>query len=333
MSKVGFTTTIPIEILLAAKKVPVDLNNIFINHPAKKDLLEKAESDGFPRNVCSWIKGIYSVVLNTDISEVIAVIQGDCSNTQALMETLQFKGIKAIPFFYPYDRDRQLLSLSLKKLMDHYGVNEEQSLKKKRELDRTRKKIHYIDELTWKENIVSSEENHYFQVCTSDMNQNLQAFESEIDGFLSSVQKHTVFREKIRLGYIGVPSIFSDLYSFIEGLNARVVFNEMQRQFSMPYFTASLLEQYLRYTYPYDIFTRIEDIKNEVKRREIDGLIHYVQSFCFRQIEDAILKKTLKLPMLTIEGDQPSSLDSRNRTKLEVFIEMLRSKKNKAVKI
>ena len=102
MSKVGFTTTIPIEILLADQKVPVDLNNIFINHPAKKDLLERAESDGFPRNVCSWIKGIYSVVLNTDISEVIAVIQGDCSNTQALMETLQFQGIKAIPFFYPY---------------------------------------------------------------------------------------------------------------------------------------------------------------------------------------------------------------------------------------
>lgn len=329
MSKVGFTTTIPIEILLAAQKVPVDLNNIFINHPAKKDLLERAESDGFPRNVCSWIKGIYSVVLNTDISEVIAVIQGDCSNTQALMETLQFQGIKAIPFFYPYDRDPQLLSLSLKKLMDYYGVNEEQSLKEKGELDRTRKKIHYIDGLTWKENIVSSEENHYFQVCTSDMNQNLQAFESEIDGFLSSVQKRTVFREKIRLGYIGVPSIFSDLYSFIEGLNARVVFNEMQRQFSMPYSTASLLEQYLRYTYPYDIFTRIEDIKNEVKRRKIDGLIHYVQSFCFRQIEDAILKKILKLPMLTIEGDQPSSLDSRNRTKIEVFIEMLLSRKDK----
>jgi len=129
---------------------------------------------------------------------------------------------------------------------------------------------------------------------------------------------------------LGVPPIFNDLYSFIESLSARVVFNEMQRQFSMPYPTNSLLEQYLSYTYPYDIFNRIKDIKKEIKRREIDGLIHYVQSFCFRQIEDTILKKTLKLPILTIEGDQPSPLDSRNKTKLEVFIEMLLSRKNKS---
>jgi benzoyl-CoA reductase/2-hydroxyglutaryl-CoA dehydratase subunit BcrC/BadD/HgdB len=97
----------------------------------------------------------------------------------------------------------------------------------------------------------------------------------------------------------------------------------------MPYPTASIAEQYLKYTYPYDIFTRIEDIKKEVEKRKIDGLIHYVQSFCFRQIEDAILKKLLKHPILTIEGDQPSTLDNRNRMKIEVFIEMLRSRKTK----
>ena len=94
----------------------------------------------------------------------------------------------------------------------------------------------------------------------------------------------------------------------------------------MPCPASSLLEQYLNYTYPYDVFARINDIQTEVNRRSIDGLIHYVQSFCFRQIEDTILKKTLKLPILTIEGDQPSALDSRTRMKIEVFIEMLNSK-------
>jgi len=327
MSKVGFTTAIPLEILIAARKIPVDLNNVFITHPAKKELIERAESDGFPRNVCCWIKGIYSVVLQTNLSEVIAVTQGDCSNTQALMERLKFQGIKVIPFFYPYDRDERLFSLSIKKLKHHYAVNDDQILKAKSELDRIRKKIHYIDESTWKENIISSEENHYFQVCASDMNQNPPAFEEEIDLFLASLQRRKKFREEIRLGYIGVPPIFSDLYPFIESLNARIVFNEMQRQYSMPYPTSSLIEQYLRYTYPYDIFSRIEDIKNEMKKRKIEGLIHYVQSFCFRQIEDAIFKKILKVPILTIEGDQPAPLDSRNRMKIEVFIEMLRSKK------
>ena len=329
MTKVGFTTTIPLEILIAAQKTPVDLNNIFITHASQNDLLKHAEIDGFPRSMCSWVKGIYAVVIQAEISEVIAVTQGDCSNTQALMETFAFKGIPTIPFFYPYDRDEELLAHSLKKLMQHYGVTNKQCIEAKSELDRIRRKVHLIDERTWKENIVSGHENHYFQVCTSDMNQNCTTFEGELDSFISVLETRSAFSEDIRLGYIGVPPIFSDLYSFIESLQGRVVFNETQRQFSMPYPASSLLQQYLQYTYPYDIFARIDDIKREVERRKIDGLIHYVQSFCFRQIEDTILKKTLKIPILTIEGDRPSPLDSRTRMKIEVFIEMLRSKKTK----
>jgi benzoyl-CoA reductase/2-hydroxyglutaryl-CoA dehydratase subunit BcrC/BadD/HgdB len=122
MNKVGFTTTIPLEVLLAAQKIPVDLNNSFITNSTHNDLLKHAEIEGFPRNMCSWVKGIYAVVLQGEIDEVIAVTQGDCSNTQALMETLTFKGIPTIPFFYPYDRDKELLALSLNKLIEHYSV-------------------------------------------------------------------------------------------------------------------------------------------------------------------------------------------------------------------
>jgi len=329
MNSVGFTTTVPLEILIAAQKIPVDLNNIFITDSHQKDLLKKAEIDGFPRNICSWVKGIYAVVLQSGVSEVIAVTQGDCSNTQALMETLAFRGIRAIPFFYPYDRDKQLLAFSLEKLMNHYGVKHEECLVAKTALDRIRKKVHTIDTLTWKENTVSGFENHFYQVSTSDMNQDCNGFEHDLDRFIASAEKRIPFREDIRLGYIGVPPIFSDLYPFIEALQARVVFNEIQRQFSMPYPTTSLLDQYLRYTYPYDIFARIDDIQGAVHARKLDGLIHYVQSFCFRQIEDSLFKKILKIPILTIEGDQPAPLDSRNRMKIEVFVEMLRSRKKK----
>lgn len=329
MNTVGFTTTVPLEILVAARRIPVDLNNCFITHPAHQDLLRRAEREGFPRNVCSWIKGIYAVVLEQKIDEVIAVTQGDCSNTQALMETLQWKGVKTIPFFYPYDRDPAFLSLSLEKLMRSFGVTGEQCLEAKGVLDRIRRKVHVIDELTWKDNRVSGWENHYFQVSTSDMNRDYPAFEQEVERFQQSLAERTALREDIRLGYIGVPPLLSDLYSFIESLQARVVFNEMQRQFSMPYRTASLLEQYLSYTCPYDIFMRINDIRREVTRRKIDGLIHYVQSFCFRQIEDPLFKRVLTIPILTIEGDQPSALDSRTRMKIEVFIEMLRVRKSR----
>lgn len=327
MKAVGFTTTIPLEILHAARRVPVDLNNRFITHPDLNGLLRTAERDGFPRNVCSWIKGIYAVALQLEIDEVIAVTQGDCSNTQALMETLQWKGITAIPFFYPYDRDPQFLALSMEKLMRHFAVDDEQCLAAKGRLDTIRRKVHRIDDLTWKENTVSGWENHYFQVSTSDMNGDFAAFDGETERFLASLSQRQQYHEDVRIGYIGVPPLISDLYSFIESLNARVVFNEMQRQFSMPYQTQSLVDQYLRYTCPYDIFMRIADIRQEINKRSIDGMIHYVQSFCFRQIEDPLFKKSLAIPTLTIEGDQPSALDSRNKMKIEVFIEMLRLRK------
>ena len=127
----------------------------------------------------------------------------------------------------------------------------------------------------------------------------------------------------VRIGYLGVPPIFTDLYDFLEDLGGRVVFNEIQRQFSMPFETDDMVEQYLRYTYPYSFFSRLEDIKREVHTRQIDGLIHYVQSFCFRQVQDIILRQEIKIPILTIEGDRPAPLDARTRLRLESFTEML----------
>ena len=129
--------------------------------------------------------------------------------------------------------------------------------------------------------------------------------------------------EKVRLAYIGVPPVFPEIYPFLETIGARVVFNETQRQFAMPYDTLDMVEQYRSYTYPYDIFHRLADIVAETGRRGVDGVIHYVQSFCFRQIEDMIIRKKLPFPILTLEGDKPGPLDERTKIRLEGFIEML----------
>jgi benzoyl-CoA reductase/2-hydroxyglutaryl-CoA dehydratase subunit BcrC/BadD/HgdB len=130
----------------------------------------------------------------------------------------------------------------------------------------------------------------------------------------------------VRLGLIGIPPIFADLFDYLEELGAQVVFNEIPRQFSMPYTCTcrDLIEQYLRYTYPYDIFARMADIAEAVARRRLDGLIHYTQSFCFRQIQDRLLRQQLNLPILTIEGDRPTPLDHRTRLRLEAFVDVLR---------
>lgn len=327
MSRIGFTTTIPIEILIAAGKIPADLNNIFITSDKSQQFIEDAEVDGFPRNVCGWIKGIYAAVRESGIKEMIAVTEGDCSYTKALMEVLSMGGITVIPFAYPLDRDPQSLKAEIEKLMGHFGVGWQEVNAAKERLDRIRRKIREIDRLTWQENRVSGEENHYFQVSASDMNGDPDRFEAEIDAFLEQAVARKPFSDRVRIAYLGVPPIFSGLYPFLESLGARVVFNETQRQFAMPYETVDLVEQYRSYTYPYDIFHRLADISIEIDRRNIDGVIHYVQSFCFRQIEDMVIRRKLDLPILTLEGDKPSRLDARTKIRIEGFVEMLGEKR------
>lgn len=323
MRTVGFTSTIPLEVVLAAGAVPIDLNNIFITHERSATLIEEAELDGFPRNVCAWIKGIYGAVLSCGVTEMIAVTEGDCSYTKALMEVLSLRGVRVHPFAYPAGREREALRREIEKLMAYFGVAWDRVDAARTRLAPIRAKIHEIDRLSWQENLVSGEENHYFQVSSSDMNGDPERFETEIDLFLAEAAGRAPRKERLRLAYLGVPPIVSGLYPYLEGLGARVVFNETQRQFSMPYRCPDLVEQYLAYTYPYDIFHRIEDIARELEARRVDGVIHYVQSFCFRQIEDLVLRKRIGLPILTLEGDKPVNLDARSRIRLEGFLELL----------
>lgn len=322
MKKIGMTTSVPVEAVFAAGFVPVDLNNVFIGAEDPSKLVAEAEYAGYPRNACGWIKGIYSVAARGDVDAVIAVVEGDCSQTQAMVETLQEQDMEIIPFSYPYGRDRDMLKLQIEKLMQRLGTNWDNTLEWKRRLDGIRRKARRLDELTWRTAEISSFENHYYQVSCSDFNGDPVAFEQEIDERLAR-SRPVSDADSIRLGYIGVPAIYTDFYDAIESLGARVVYNEVQRQFAMPYDTDDLIEQYALYTYPYDVFARIADIKQEIERRSIRGLIHYTQSFCFRQIQDLIIRRHIDIPILTIEGDAPMPLDARTRVRIESFLEML----------
>jgi benzoyl-CoA reductase/2-hydroxyglutaryl-CoA dehydratase subunit BcrC/BadD/HgdB len=152
----------------------------------------------------------------------------------------------------------------------------------------------------------------------------LDRYEEELTNFLKTLSHRTKLREAVRLGYIGIPPIQSGLYEFIEDMGGRVVFNEIQRQFSLPHFKNNLLQQYLAYTYPYDIFGRIKDIQQAVRQRRLDGLIHYTQTFCFRQVQDLLIRNHLSLPILTLEGDKPRPIDSRTKFRIEAFVDVLR---------
>jgi len=320
---VGFTTSIPVEILLAADRKPVDLNNIFIEDSAAYRRVEEAEERGFPRNTCGWIKGIYSAARRAELEEVIAVTQGDCSNTHALMEIFEEEGIRIFPFAYPYDRDPDLLRLQMEKMAEHFGTTLDAAQRAKELLEPLREKIRRIDRETWEGSRVTGRENHYYQVCTSDFRGDPQAYEEEIDRFLAEAADRQALPAGPRIGFIGVPPITDGLYEAIEEMGGRVVFNEVQRQFAMPWKTADLVEQYRLYTYPYSVYGRLEDVQGEIDRRGIDGIIHYAQAFCFRQIEDILFRKRLGVPVLTLEGDKPGLIDQRTRIRIEAFVEML----------
>lgn len=326
MLKIGITTTVPVEIILAAGYTPVDLNNIFIMDNEPNKLVEAAETAGYPRNICGWIKGLYSVVLSPEnnINKIIAVTQGDCSNTHALMETLQLAGVETIPFAYPFDRDYDLLRLQMDKLIKILGTDWDSVEQQRKRLVKLRKKVAEIDALTWQKNNVSGIDNHIFQVSCSDFDGNVDLFEKKVDQFLLKAQTASEKGEELRLAFIGVPPICPDIYNYLESIGARVVFNEVQRQFAMPNEVADIVTQYQRYTYPYGVFGRLEDIQEEIDKRNIDGVIHYVQSFCYRQIEDMIFREKLNVPLLTIEGDKPGKIDARTKLRIDSFVEMLK---------
>ncbi|OQA14528.1 MAG: 2-hydroxyglutaryl-CoA dehydratase, D-component [bacterium ADurb.Bin363] len=326
MKGIGFTTSIPVEIIYGAGLKPVDLNNVFITDEKAVKLIEDAENAGFPRNTCSWIKGIYSAVLNLkEIDTVVSVVEGDCSNARALSEVLDLKGIRCIPFSYPNSRNYKALEAEMQKLCNAFGTSFDEALRVKKKLDLIRERLVYIDELTWKHNKVSGFENHIWQVSSSDFDGDFEAYGERLEQALAVMEKRETRTEKVRLGYIGVPPINSDLYDFIETMDARIVYNEVQRQFTMAdgIEINDLVEAYRVFTYPYNLSGRINDIKSQIRKREIDGIIHYTQAFCFRGIEDIVIRKELDVPILTLEGDRPGTVDSRSKLRIESFIDML----------
>ncbi|GMT42752.1 MAG: 2-hydroxyglutaryl-CoA dehydratase [bacterium] len=324
MKRIGITTTIPSEFIFASGCVPVDLNNVFVANLKKAaGFIEQAETDGLPRTTCGWIKGMYGAAKAGGIDAVIAVSDGDCSHTRSLLEILRADGMPVIPFAYPYDRDRELLKKQMEKLADALSVTFLQAGEWMVRLDVIRKKLAYIDLMTWRKNKVSGFENHLLQVCASDMESDPQNFGEKVDTFINKIERRDEFPQKLRLAFIGVPPIIGDLYSFIESRGARVVFNEVQRQFTLPFDTDDIVERYGLYTYPYDIFGRIDDVRREIERRGVHGVIHYVQSFCHHQMEDIMFRKSIDLPFLTLEGDAPQLLDTRTKLRVESFCEIL----------
>jgi benzoyl-CoA reductase/2-hydroxyglutaryl-CoA dehydratase subunit BcrC/BadD/HgdB len=330
-NEIGITTTVPIEVLLAAGYRPVDLNNLFINDPDPARLVKAAERDGFPLNCCTWIKGLYGVCVERGIKKVVCVTTGDCSNTIMLMEVLRLRGVETIPFAYPESSDISKMQAALVELAGATGTTLETAEAVRRDLGEGRRLAAELDRLTWETGQADGGENHAWLVAASDFNGDYRNYTEQLAGLTADIGQRTPRPAgNLRLAYAGVPSVYGrELYAYLEELEAGVVFNEIQRQFAMTDPAGSLAEQYSGYTYPYSIHNRIRDITAEIERRRIDGLIHYVQSFCHRGIGDIVLREVFKLPVLTLEGNDDFHLNQHLKTRLEAFVDMIHYQRQK----
>ncbi len=327
---VGISSTVPIEVIYSGGFVALDLNNIFISSPSPVDMLKK--STGFaPRTVCSWTRGVLAAAVFLKLKNAVIVTEGDCAHTIPITDILSYRDISVFSFEYPLNHDINRLKNEIDRFIEYYKTDIYSCEKIKEEFDLCRAVLKKIDELTYKELKVSGFENHLNLVSASDFNCDPALFYKNAREFLTEAEKRPSKSVSLRIGHAGIPPIFSDYYSYISSLGSEVIYNETQRQFAMiDGIGRDLYGAYHNYTYPYSFQNRLKDIKKAIKERELDCLIHYVQSFCFHQIEDRMLKNELgDFPVLTIEGDYPAPLNENDRLKIESFILSVERKKYK----
>jgi benzoyl-CoA reductase/2-hydroxyglutaryl-CoA dehydratase subunit BcrC/BadD/HgdB len=329
---VGITTTVPVEVVFAAGLVPVDLNNLFVSHRSRDALVDIALREGFPQSSCAWLKGIFGAVTTEEgPARVVGVVRGDCNGTEVLLEALEMRGVSVIPFAYPLPPNREEMQRELERFCAAMGTTIDEAEEWKRELAPVRDLLAEADRMCWGENKLTGKEAHLWLVSSSDFEGEPEAFGARLEGFLRQAGQRSSLGERsglpfdreVRLGYIGVPPITTGIFAWAESLGARFVYHEVQRQFSMPGRHSDLADLYLAYTYPYSVRGRAEDINLQSKMRSLDGLVHYVQSFCHRNMEDVILSRVVGLPMLTVECDCPGELGATARARLENFIQVL----------
>jgi benzoyl-CoA reductase/2-hydroxyglutaryl-CoA dehydratase subunit BcrC/BadD/HgdB len=340
---VGITTTVPVEAVFAAGLVPLDLNNTFVSDADADGLVDLAMAEGFPQSSCAWIKGIFGAVARAGSpSRVVGVVRGDCSGTELLLEAFESRGIEVIPFTYPYPPSREDMSREIERLCERLGTIIGAAEKWREELAPVRGLLAELDRACWEENVVTGAEAHLWLVSSSDFNGEPETFARELASFLDTARRRKPlneegalpFRREIRLGYIGVPPVTPTIFESARSLGARFVFHEVQRQFSMPPDAApdrsgdfappgDIVEQYLAYTYPYTVAGRASDINRQARVRGLDGIVHYVQSFCHRNLEDVVFRRLIELPMLTVECDCPGMIGATALARLENFIQVI----------
>jgi len=318
---------VPIEAILATGAVPYDLNNAFISHSDPRSLMRDAERDGLPRNICSWVKGIYGIARAENIDHVIAVDRGDCDAALAATRLLSESGVRITPFSYPRRPDAIEMRVAISELCGELGTTGEAAQRVYEDLASIREMASQVDLLGARGVIPSAKVFESLIGCT-DMESDPIEYGTVLESVLGQYASSSAIKlhgRGSRLALIGVPPINSDLLDVVESLGGHVVLQETPRSFSLASSVGceSIHQAYAEYSYPYGHKVRLADLREQCLTREVDGVIHYVQTFCPQGIEQRIIERGIGRPYLLLDGDAPGPTDARTKLRLEAFLESL----------
>ncbi len=307
--RVGATALIPCEVVYACGHALVDLNNFVPFSNISPD-----------DKLCAWTAIWRDLVLKkyVKIDKLVVVASGDCYNALVDGEKIELSGIKTFYFTYPFDGNVDYMKETLRNFVEFLGgdmdeglMNEVYKLKKLAlEIDRKRVLGKADNASTFK-----------ILVSSSDLMGNIEKYRREIESFEEEDVNYDY-----RVALIGIPPIYRDFHEVLKEIGFLVVYDEMPYEFARLSGRSldEIAKNYVNYTFARNIKFRINFIKNEIKKRKAEAVIHFTQFACHHKLEDSIFRRELDVPFLTIEADLPSRTPEQARIRLEAFAERLR---------
>lgn len=308
VKKIGITALVPPELIFSCGAAPFDVNNVI---PASRK---------YPGNkLCAWTAIWKDMLVEKElkIDSLVVVAGGDCHNALVDGQKAAMSGIPTHFFFYPFDGDTSYMESQLHRLSRFLGGIRPPDMFK--EIAELKKQGKILDNKRCRGKFSSSDA-FSILISFSDLAGDLAGFSQTISAL---EEKDIDIRNRVAL--IGVPPIFHDFHETAQSLDLQIVFDELPYEFIRHggCDIREIARDYCDYTFARPLEFRIDFLKKELKRRRVDGVIHYTQFACHHMLEDEVLREKLDYPLLTIQGDLPGSTSQQIILRLEAFREML----------
>jgi hypothetical protein len=117
---------------------------------------------------------------------VIGIIQAIAQTTHSLLVSLIRRRNEDLPFLLPSRAGLRCIEPGNQAFGRAFRGEPGATPTDEKRLDEIRKKLVLLDELTWKERLVSGAENHYWLINSSDFNGDPDIYEEQLDSFIKT---------------------------------------------------------------------------------------------------------------------------------------------------